>query len=59
LKVVTFKIYDDLLNELDNTASRLGVTRSEVIREAIKEYIRKARKPLTKKYIKIRHVTLH
>jgi len=37
---VTFKIRDEELEELDRFAARSGLTRSDVIRKAIKEYIR-------------------
>ncbi|MCD6278860.1 MAG: ribbon-helix-helix protein, CopG family [Desulfurococcales archaeon] len=40
MRVVTFKIRDEELEELDRFAARSGLTRSDVIRKAIKEYIR-------------------
>ncbi|MCD6085011.1 MAG: ribbon-helix-helix protein, CopG family [Desulfurococcales archaeon] len=39
MRVVTFKIRDEELEELDRFAARSGLTRSDVIRKAIKEYI--------------------
>jgi len=40
MRVVTFKLRDEELEELDRFAARSGLTRSDVIRKAIKEYIR-------------------
>ena len=40
LRVVTFKIDETLLEELDRYAARVGLARSDVIRKAIIEYIR-------------------
>ncbi len=40
MKVVTFKIDDDLLEKLDSYARLKGVTRSEVIRKAIELYLK-------------------
>ncbi len=45
MKVVTFKIDDEVLEELDAVASKLGISRSEVIRCAISEYLMKYRAP--------------
>ena len=39
LRIVTFKIEPEKLELLDKTASMLGLNRSELIREAIKQYI--------------------
>ncbi len=40
MRVVTFKLPDDLLEELDRYALSAGVSRSEVIRDAIMVYLR-------------------
>ena len=40
MRVVTFKLRDEELEELDKYAVRAGKTRSDVIREAIKKLIR-------------------
>lgn len=40
MKVVTFKIDEELLQELDLWAQIEGVSRSELIREAVKRYLR-------------------
>ena len=40
MRVVTFKLRDEELEELDKYAVRVGKTRSDVIREAIRQYIR-------------------
>ena len=39
MRVVTFKIDDDLLEAVDGLASFLGETRSEVIRRALQRYV--------------------
>jgi len=40
VKVVTFKVDEELLERLDEYARLKGVTRSEVIRKAIELYLR-------------------
>lgn len=40
MRVVTFKMDEDLLERLDSFARIKGVTRSEVIRKAIELYLR-------------------
>lgn len=39
-RVVTFKIDDELLSEVDSLAKSLNKTRSDVIREAVRLYIK-------------------
>lgn len=39
VKVVPFKIEEDLLKKLDKFAEEHGMSRSDVIREAIKLYV--------------------
>jgi len=56
MKIVTFKIEQKLLNDLDTYAATHGLLRSEVIRLAIKEYIYKP--PTKENRIKVKHVTL-
>jgi len=58
VRVVTFKLRDDELEELDRKATMLGVPRSELIRVAIREYLRQDRKVLPRKFIKVRYVRL-
>jgi len=43
MRVVTFKAPEKLIEEVDKLALKSGVTRSDIIREAIKEYLRKTR----------------
>ncbi len=40
MKVVTFKVDEELLERLDEYARMKGVTRSEIIRRAIELYLR-------------------
>ena len=39
MRIVTFKVDEDLLYLLDRYARSIGVSRSDVIREAIREYL--------------------
>lgn len=39
MRVVTFKIDEELLERLDSIAMRLGIPRSELIREALISFI--------------------
>ena len=45
MRVITFKIDDDLLSELDKYAMRNSMTRSEAIRRAINELLRREFRP--------------
>lgn len=40
MRVVTFKLEEDILEKLDGLAREKGVTRSEVIRKAIELYLK-------------------
>ena len=40
MRVVTFKVEEDLLEKVDGLARLKGVTRSEVIRKALELYLR-------------------
>lgn len=40
LRVITFKIDDDLLEKLDDFSRMKGIPRSEVIRKAIEHYLK-------------------
>lgn len=40
LRVVTFKVEEDFLEEMDLAARRLGLSRSDLIREAIENYLK-------------------
>ena len=40
MRVVTFKVEEDLLERLDDFARLKGETRSEIIRQAIELYLR-------------------
>ena len=41
IKVVTFKLDVDILRELDEMAESMGVSRSELIRKAIEDFLRR------------------
>ncbi|MCE4606646.1 MAG: ribbon-helix-helix protein, CopG family [Desulfurococcales archaeon] len=52
MKVVTFKIEEELLRRLDQFAASKNMVRSEVIRRALKTYLeREARKIITKRLV--------
>lgn len=38
--VVAFKVHRELLNQMDIAAQKLGITRSELIRQAITHYLK-------------------
>jgi metal-responsive CopG/Arc/MetJ family transcriptional regulator len=40
MRVITVKLEEDLLNELDNYAINKKLTRSDVVRMAIEEYLK-------------------
>jgi len=59
MKVVTFKIDEALLERIDRLALQLGVPRSEIIREALLNFLNGGNVRVSRKnYIKIRHVIL-
>jgi len=58
LRVVTFKIDDALLYELDKFCTQAGLPRSECIRQAIKQMLRNGLTIKPIKYIKRRKVVL-
>ncbi|MCS7098837.1 MAG: ribbon-helix-helix protein, CopG family [Sulfolobales archaeon] len=41
MRIVTFKLNEETLLKLNQVADELGISRSEVIREAISSYINK------------------
>lgn len=54
VRIVTFKIYNDLLEELDSVSKKEGKTRSEVIREAIELYLQlKGYRAAPPKYVRL------
>jgi len=56
MRVVTFKIEDELLERLDEYAELMGESRSEVIRRALEMLLFRAEekvRPLSKREIKI------
>lgn len=40
MRVVTFKIEEDMLSKIDSLAKLKGVTRSEIIRQAVELYLK-------------------
>ena len=52
MRVVTFKVWEELLDKIDQFALEKNMTRSEVIRRALKTYLeREARKIVTRRPI--------
>ena len=50
MKVVTFKLEEELLRRIDQYATAKNMVRSEVIRRALKSYLeREARKIITRR----------
>jgi len=59
LKVVTFKIEDELLERLERLANQLGVTRSQLIRDAVRQYVNEPSKHgVYRLNVKVRKVSL-
>ena len=56
MRVITFKISDRLLDELDAFCFRHNKPRSEIIRKAIEEYLLNHGKIMSK--VKVRYVRL-
>jgi len=57
MKPISFKIEPELLNKLDNYGENSGLHRSEVIRDAIIEYLGKHVKDNQNKEIKIETIS--
>lgn len=57
LRIVTFKIDEVLLEEVDRVAKTFGISRSEIIRDALSSYLRSIR-VVRKNNINIKKVTL-
>ncbi|MEM0361349.1 MAG: ribbon-helix-helix protein, CopG family [Sulfolobales archaeon] len=57
LRVVTFKIDELLLEEVDRFAKMFGISRSEVIRDALSNYLKSVR-TIKKNNVSIKKVTL-
>jgi len=58
MRVVTFKVDIELVDEIDRAAKRLGMSRSELIRKAIIEFLKQIdaeyRERWNPKYIRIK-----
>ncbi|AMD31285.1 ribbon-helix-helix protein, CopG family [Acidilobus sp. 7A] len=54
MRVLSFKLEDDLLELLEEYSRKRGIPKSEVIRRALKQYINAERdRPYVGKYVKI------
>lgn len=49
-EIITFQITDSLLDKLNEAATKLEVSRSDIIRMAIKEYITNLEKSIHQEY---------
>ena len=58
VKIVTFKIDDRLLERVDRFAEKNGVSRSEVIREAIIRYLNGGGYKKKERMFKVKYVVL-
>jgi len=58
MRVITFKIDESLLEEIDRLATRKGLTRSDVIRKALLELLRREGNTIIKPRITIRRVVI-
>ncbi|RLG77268.1 MAG: CopG family transcriptional regulator [Thermoprotei archaeon] len=52
MRVVTFKLPERLLEQLDTYAIKTGMNRSDIIRLAIKNFIRESSRPRPKYRVK-------
>lgn len=57
VRIVTFKIDEILLEEVDKVAKMFGMSRSEIIRDALSSYLRSV-KTVKKNNVNIKKVTL-
>ncbi|MCE4617558.1 MAG: ribbon-helix-helix protein, CopG family [Desulfurococcales archaeon] len=53
MRVVTFKIEDELIRKIDKYAYEHGLTRSEVIRRALKSYLERETQKIVTKRLKV------
>jgi len=53
MRVITFKISEDLLERLNDLARLKGVPRSEVIRRAIERYLEMEEKRITYRVVRL------
>ena len=58
MRVITFKIEQDMLEALDALALKYGVSRSEVIRKGIELIIKQQGQPLRKPRGRIRRIII-
>ena len=60
MRVVTFKLSDYELEEVDRIVARLGMNRSEFIRKAIRAYIKHLWRDdvVVRRFIRVRRVSL-
>ena len=58
MRVVTFKIDDSLLDELDKFCAQAGLPRSECIRQAIKQMLRNGLTIKPMKFVRRKKVIL-
>lgn len=58
MRIICFKIFEDELDALDTLARKLNLTRSEVIRRAIREYVRKHGEEIKHETIRVKRVVL-
>jgi len=57
MRVITVRLEEDLLNKLDNYAMNYGLHRSEVVRNAITEYLEKHVKDNGNKEVKVETIS--
>jgi len=57
MRVVTFKAPEKLIEEVEDLALRSGVTKSDIIRTAIKEYVRNSKRKKPK--FRVKRVVLY
>ncbi|MEM0014546.1 MAG: CopG family transcriptional regulator [Zestosphaera sp.] len=58
MRIVTFKLDEITLRRLDELATKLGLSRSEIIRLALMNYISRENINPKKQGVKVKHVVL-
>ncbi len=59
MRIVTFKVEESVLKEIDELARFEGVSRSEIIREALMNYLSRVKRELrVRRPVRVRRVIL-
>jgi len=59
MRVITFKIDDDLLKELNSYVNMTGRSRSEIIRAALRKYLAEKKQAPKKRKVEVRSILVY